>query len=93
MKRCAGCRKNEILKLLTTGPKQITTIMYHTNINSGLLHPDLDVLMEKGLVQKTPKKGHLQGNPTWNIQYVYSLTDKGIKAVKNIREVELILGS
>lgn len=70
----------EILKLLARrGPLKRTHIMYKTNVNCGSLKEYLDFLIERNLTEaRTLHKNRI----------VYAITDKGMKAVKHLRELE-----
>jgi len=70
----------DILKVLAyRGPLKLTHIMYKSNVNCSALKAYLDFLIKKGLVEeRTIKK----------TQVVYTITQRGITALKYFKELK-----
>ena len=68
-----------ILKALAChGRLKLTHIMYKTNVNCSVLKPFLNLLIQHNLVKEhtLPKK-----------RAVYAITERGLTALKNVREI------
>jgi len=70
----------DVLKTLRfQGPLRLTHIMYRANVNCSVLKEYLDFLIQQNLVEeKTLGKKRI----------VYAITERGITALKNLRQLE-----
>ena len=73
----------DILKVLAhRGPLKLTHVMYKVNVNCSVLREYLDFLTKQGLVEvKTSGKG----------RKVYAITQLGVTALKQFRELKKVL--
>jgi predicted transcriptional regulator len=73
----------KILKVLAQkSPLKLTHIMYKANVNCNVLKGHLNVLTNKGIVEERI----IDGN-----RVVYSITQRGVTALKCVRELNLML--
>ena len=73
----------DVLKALAFhGRLKPTHIMYKANVNCGLLKQCLDLLTQQNLV-----KEHTLHKKRHKTRVVYTITGRGLKALKNVREI------
>lgn len=72
----------DILKVLAQHDSlNLTHIMYRANVNCSLLKKYLDFLIKQNLVEK---------RPFGKRRFVYTITERGLTALKQFRELEAI---
>lgn len=70
----------DILKVLVyQGPLKLTHVVYNSNVNCSVLKAHLNFLIEKGLVEERSIKKQ---------QVVYTITQRGITALKYFKELK-----
>ena len=73
----------KILKLLAhKSPLKLTHIMQHANVNCSVLKEYLNFLTKEGIVEERPIGGS---------RVAYSITQRGVTALKYVRELNQVL--
>ncbi|PVX26798.1 MAG: hypothetical protein CW691_00350 [Candidatus Bathyarchaeum sp.] len=73
----------DLLKVLAQrGPLKLTHIMYKANVNQSVLKEHLGFLIQHGLVEE---------KALGKDRVVYVVTEKGLKALKHVRELEILI--
>ena len=73
----------DILKALAChGRLKLTHIMYKANVNCSILKQYLDLLIQHNLVEE-----HTLHKKRHKTRVVYSITERGLTALKNVREI------